>query len=316
MSGYFLKRTLQAIPILLGVSLIIFGIMHAAPGDPFAYLIDPTVDPIVFERMKIELGLYDPWYVQYWNWLKLVVQGDLGYSIRFQRPVTGLIATRLGPTILLTGSAYLLAFLIAVPLGIISATRQYSIFDYTISGVVFMGISLPSYFTALLAIYFFGVKLRWTPLSGMMTPGADFNLVDRLHHLVLPVATLAVRDMTSLTRFTRSSMLEVLRQDYVRTARSKGLPERMVLFKHAFRNGAIPLITLFGLNLPELFSGVLFLEIIFVWPGIGRFAYEAVLNRDYPIIIAINVLLATLVVVGNLLADYLYALADPRIRYS
>jgi len=312
---------LQAIPILLGVSILIFYVMHKAPGDPFTFLIDPSLDPDSFRRLAEEYGLNDPLYVQYWNWLKLVLTGDLGYSIRFQRPVVDMILGRLGPTVLLTGSAFLLAIIIAIPLGVISATRQYSIFDYSVSGIAFMGISLPTFFTALLGIYFFGVTLRWFPLGGMQTPGLagpgdPIQYGDRLYHLLLPMLTLAVRDMASLVRFSRSSMLEVLRQDYVRTARAKGLKERVVLFKHAFRNGLIPLITIFGLSLADLFSGALIIETIFVWPGIGLMAFEAVVNRDYPVIIAINLIAASLVIIGNMLADFLYAVADPRIRYS
>lgn len=321
MHTYFLKRLLQAIPILLGVSILIFYVMHKAPGDPFTFLIDPSLDPDSFKRLAEEYGLNKPLHVQYWNWLKLVLQGDLGYSIRFQRPVVDMLLGRLAPTVLLTGSALFLAIIIAIPLGVISATRQYSIFDYSVSGIAFMGISLPTFFTALLGIYFFGVTLRWFPLGGMMTPGLEgpdgpIQFGDRLYHLMLPMLTLAVRDMASLVRFSRSSMLEVLRQDYVRTARAKGLRERVVLFKHAFRNGLIPLITIFGLSLADLFSGALTIEILFVWPGIGLMAFESVVNRDYPVIIAINLVAATLVIVGNMIADFMYAVADPRIRFS
>jgi peptide/nickel transport system permease protein len=320
LSRYLVRRLITAVPLLLGVTILVYGIMHAMPGDPMDFLIDPTMDPASFQALKEELGLNKPLYVQYWQWLKKVVQGDFGWSIRYRRPVTDMLGERVGPTLLLTGSAYLIALLVAVPLGILTATRQYSLFDYSVSGLAFMGLSLPSFFTALLAIYFFAVKLQWVPTGGMMTPGNPLgffeNLSDRMYHLLLPCLTLAVRDMTGLTRFSRSSMLEVMRQDYVRTARSKGLPERVVIFKHAFRNGSLPLITLFGLNLPDLFSGVIIFETIFVWPGVGQMAFEAVLNRDYPIIITINLIAATLVITGNLLADLLYAVADPRIRYT
>lgn len=316
MRRYLAKRLLQAIPILLGVSIVVYSIMIFTPGDPFSFYLNPDLDPAAFQRMAEELGLNKPWYVQYWMWLKEVLQGNLGYSIHQLKPVTSLIFQRLGGTLMLTGTAYVLAMLIAIPLGVITATRQYSVFDYAVSGLAFLGISLPSFFAALLAAYFFGVVLEWFPLSGMMTPGVEFNIWDRLHHMALPVLTLMVRDMTGLVRFTRSSMLEVLRQDYVRTARAKGLVERVVLFKHAFRNGALPLVTILGLSLPDLFSGALILETIFVWPGIGRLAFESLLTRDYPIIIGINMMLASMVIIGSLAADLLYAVADPRIRYT
>lgn len=316
MQRYLLRRTLQAIPILFGVSIIVFLVTRLAPGNPFQYLLDPELDPDSFKRLAEEFGLNKPLYVQYWMWLKETLSGNLGFSIRYQRPVVDMMAERLGPTLLLTGSAYVLAVMVAVPVGVIAATRQYSVFDHSVSTFAYLGISLPSFFAALLAIYFFGVTLEWVPTSGMQTPGEPFSILDRLHHLVLPMLTLAVRDLAGLTRFTRSSLLEVLRQDYVRTARSKGLAERVVLFKHSLRNGLLPLITLFGLNLPDLFSGVLILETVFTWPGMGLMAAQGVLNRDYPVLMTLNLFFALVVILGNLLADILYAAADPRIRYT
>lgn len=304
------------IPLLLGVSFIVFFIVKSAPGDPFAYLVGPDSDPAQIARMKAQLGLDKPLVIQYWSWLKETLSGNLGYSIRNQRPVVEMMAIRLGPTFLLAGAAFVIGFVVAIPFGVAAATRPYSLLDNTISTLAFMGISLPSFFTALLAIYIFGVVLRLTPLNGMATPDVPFSLFDRLHHLALPALTLAVREIAVTMRFTRSSMLEVLRQDYVRTARAKGLSERIVVYKHALRNSLIPVITLLGFSLPTLFSGAIVFEILFAWPGMGQFTFNALLDRDYPILMTTNLFFATLVMLGNLVADVLYAVADPRIRYS
>jgi peptide/nickel transport system permease protein len=316
MRQYVMRRLLQMIPILLGVSVIVFVITRTAPGDPFAYLLPPRSDPTFKARMREEYGLNKPLHIQYWNWLKITARGDLGYSIRQQRPVAQMMKERLGPTFLLTTTAFVIGIAVAIPLGVIAATRQYSWFDHSASALAFIGISLPSFFTALLAIYIFSIHLRWTPLNGMYTPGKEADLLNRLHHLMLPALTLASRDIAVWTRFTRSSMLEVLRSDYVRTARSKGLSERVVVYKHALRNGLIPIVTLLGLALPGLFSGAIIFETLFTWPGMGLMAYDAVQFRDYPVLMTVNLFFASLVIIGNLLADILYAIVDPRIRYS
>lgn len=316
MRKYVFRRLLQTIPILFGVSMIIFIIIHSAPGDPYSYLLPPRADPTFKARMRAELGLDKPLPVQYLSWLKETASGNLGYSIRQARPVAEMIRARLGPTFLLTGTAFVIGFAVAIPLGVLSATRQYSKFDYIASTVAFIGISLPSFFTALLAIYLFSVILKWTPVSGMYTPGTDFSIWNRLHHLVLPALTLATREVAVYTRFTRSSMLEVLRMDYVRTARSKGMAERVVVYKHALRNSLIPIITLIGFTLPGLFSGAIIFETLFTWPGMGLLSLEAVTYRDYPVLMTTNLFFALLVILGNLMADILYAVVDPRIRYN
>lgn len=306
------------LPLLIGISIIVFGIMHAAPGNPVAQMAFGTRTDPEFKAKRIrELGLDRPIPVQYVKWLGQAVKGDLGESMRFKRPVTQMIKERLPNTLTLTLTAELFALLVAVPIGVISATRQYSVFDYTVSTAAFMGISLPSFFAALLAIYLLGVKLQLFPLSGTQTAGVmDPSLLDRLHHLALPALTLSVRSVAGYARFTRSSMLEVIRQDYVRTARAKGLKERFVIYKHALRNGLIPVITLMGFSLPGLFGGAVLLETVFVWPGMGQLSVEAVFNRDYPLLMATNMIFAALVLMGNLVADLLYAVVDPRIRYS
>lgn len=315
MGRYLMRRLLQTIPILLGVSIVVFIIIHSAPGDPYAYLFGPRVDPTLRARLMEEMGFNDPLPVQYIRWFTTTISGNLGYSIRTQEPVIDMMARALPRTLLLTGSSFLLGLAIAIPIGVISATRQYSLLDYAATTFAFMGISLPSFFAALLAVYFFAVKLPVFPMNGIHTPGGG-GFWDVLHHLALPAITLGLRDMASYARFTRSSMLEVLRQDYVRTARAKGVAERIVIYKHAFRNGLIPVITLLGFSLPGLFGGAVIIEQVFTFPGMGLLTFEAVNNRDYSVLMATNMFFALLVIVGNLIADILYAVADPRIRYA
>ncbi len=316
MRQYLIRRILQTIPIMLGVSVVIFFIVHSAPGDPYAYLFGPRTDLKVKEKLKEEMGLNAPLPVQYVRWLGQTVQGNLGYSIRTGKPVAQLLKERLGPTLLLTGTAFLISLMLSIPMGVISATKQYSWLDYVVTTVAFIGISLPSFFAALLAIYLFAVKWQIFPMNQITTPGQPFSMLDLIHHLILPATVLGLRDMAGLTRFTRSSLLEVLRQDYVRTARAKGLAERKVIYKHALRNALIPVVTLLGFGLPNLFSGTIVFETIFTWSGMGLLSFEAVVSRDYPVLMVVNIFFAFMVIVGNLIADILYAVVDPRIRYS
>lgn len=321
MRTYVARRLLQMIPLLFGVSIIVFLIIHAAPGNPWLNFIPPRVDPTFKQRMLERYGLNRPLYQQYIDWVKLTLQGNMGWSIQYQRPVLDLIRERLGPTILLTLTAEVLALLIAVPIGVLSATRQYSKFDYGLTLFAFMGISLPNFFLILVIKYLIGFKLGLLPMAFLQTPGYTppntlFMLWDRIKHLIMPAGILAIRGLATYSRFTRSSMLEVIRQDYIRTARAKGLAERLVIYKHALRNSLIPLITLEGLTIPALLSGVIIFEILFTWPGMGQLAFDAVLARDYPVLMTTNLFFALLVMLGNLMADILYAVADPRIRYS
>lgn len=316
MGQYILRRLLQTIPILLGVSVIIFVIVHSTPGNPYAYLFGPRTDAKMKQELMERMGFNDPLPVQYVRWLGETLQGNLGYSIRSQQPVTGLLAKAIPNTLILTGAAFVLALLLAIPIGVISATRQYSLLDYGVTAFAFFGISLPGFFSALIMVYLFAVKWPLLPMNGITTPGQPWSVVDLLYHLILPAVTLGLRDMASYARFTRSSMLEVMRQDYVRTARAKGLAERVVVYKHALRNGMIPVITLLGFSLPALFGGAIIIETIFSWPGMGLLSFSAVGNRDYSILMTTNMFFAFLVIIGNLVADILYAVVDPRIRYS
>jgi peptide/nickel transport system permease protein len=242
------------------------------------------------------------------------VHGNLGYSFTNRRPVTERIGERIGPTLILTFSSLLLSYLIAIPIGVLSAVRQYSILDYISTIFSFLGISVPSFFFGLLMIYFFALKLDLFPTGGMETIGASSSLVDRLAHLVLPAIVLSLQNTGIVMRYTRSGMLEVIHQDYIRTARAKGLGERLIIYRHALRNALIPVITLAGVQLPFLLGGAIITEQIYNWPGMGRLAVEAISQRDYPTIMGINLLAAVMVIFGNLFADVMYGVVDPRIR--
>jgi peptide/nickel transport system permease protein len=263
---------------------------------------------------KEQLGLNDPAPVRYLLWLREVAQGNLGYSLVSGQSVAGQITARLGPTVLLMGTALLIGTVVGMFVGILSAVRQYSGLDYSTTIVGFLAVSTPSFFLGLGLVYLFSVRWRVLPSSGMHTLGSDGSPVDLLRHMILPVAVLASAQAPLVMRYARSTMLEVLLQDYVTTARAKGLRERVVLLGHAFRNALIPLITVIGLSLPELLSGAVITETIFQWPGMGMLAVRAVSARDYPLILGTILVTATMVLVSNLLADLLYGAADPRIR--
>lgn len=320
MSTYISRRVLQSIPILLGMSVIVFTMMRLAPGDPFAHLMAPGVDIEAARARLCEIGYCGPLWQQYLNWLGDILRGDFGYSLHKQLPIGELMGRALGPTFMLSASSLLVALVVAIPMGVISALRQYSVFDYSLSFLAFVGISTPSFFAALLAIYVLALKLRLfpLPLEGVEEAAiaGTYTLLSRLKYMILPALVLSVRDLAVYTRFTRSSMLEVIRQDYVRTARAKGLANRVVVYKHALRNALIPVVTLLGLSVPSLFGTSVIIETIFSWPGMGLLSFNSVLNRDYPVIISVNLFFAVLVLIGNLLADIMYAIVDPRIRYS
>lgn len=316
MISYILRRLVMAIPLLFGITVISFTIIQVAPGGPTALLIDPSLKPEDKEKMEERYGLNDPIPVQYGRWLGQMVKGDFGESfIRRGVPVSEMIMNRLPNTLLLMGVSTLLAILIAVPLGIISAMRPYSIQDYTVTVGAFLGVATPSFWLGLMMILFFGLQLGWLPTGGVSTLNAPFSIWDRIQHLIMPAFVLATADMAALTRYTRSSMLDVLHQDYIRTAKSKGFKETKVVLKHGLRNGLIPIITIFGLMLPSFIGGAAVTETVFSWPGIGNLFIDSAFKRDYPVIMALTVISAVFVVIGNLLADILYAIFDPRIEY-
>ncbi len=316
MQRYLIRRGLITIPILLGITALSYLIMSLTPGDAVQMLISPTLSQADIEIKRHALGLDEPVAVRYVKWLNELVHGNLGYSFSSGAPVARRIGERVWPTLTLTVTALLLSYLIAVPAGVLAATRRYTWIDYAATLLAFLGISLPTFFLGLAGIYVFALRLRWLPVGGTMTLGGDGGLLDLLLHLILPAGVLAMAGAGALTRYVRSSMLEVLGQEYVRTARAKGLAERIVLRRHALRNALIPVVTLAGLQIPALLAGAVITEQVFEWPGMGRLTIEAINQRDYPVLMGITLVTALLVALGNMLADLAYTAVDPRIRYE
>jgi peptide/nickel transport system permease protein len=313
---HILQRLAIALPVILGVTIINYAIINLAPGSPVDVLVDPMAGPEARQQMERQLGLDQPIYVRYMSWLGETLHGNLGYSYADYRPVTAKIGERIGPTVALTATAFVFAFLMALVLGTVSSVYAYSGIDFLATFVGIFGVSIPSFFFGLAAIYLFSLKVPIFPSGGMLQTGAGFSLPDFAAHLVLPALALSLFDVGSLVRYTRASMLEVLHQDYVRTARAKGLSESRVVTTHALRNALNPLITQAGLAIPRLLGGAVVVELIFQWPGMGRLAIEAILQRDYPVLMGLNLVIAVLVILGSLAADLLYAVADPRIRLT
>lgn len=323
MANYLIRRLLQAALTLFVISLILFGLISSVPGGIMsAYEENPDFTSADIERLREKYGLNDPVPVRYLKWLGNTLQGDWGNSFVSKRPAIQEIQERLPNTLILMGAMLIITLLIAIPLGIISALKQYSIFDHVATTLAFAGQSLPVFWFGLMLIIVFHVTLKrpdGTPLlpgSGMATLGAPFSLVDRIEHLILPVTMLALVSAAGYMRYLRSSMLDVIHEDYIRTARAKGLTERLVIYRHALRNALIPLVTLIGLDLPSLFGGALFTETIFAWPGIGRLYFTAALKTDYPVVMAVLVIYSALIILSNLLVDVVYAAIDPRIKYN
>jgi peptide/nickel transport system permease protein len=314
---YIGRRVLQAIPLLIGVSVIGFGLMHLAPGGPLAvYTLNPTITAQDIERIKIIFGLDQPVHVQYFKWAAGMFTGNWGYTFFGGRPVLGVIVERLPATMLLMGSALSIAILLGMTVGMIGAVRRYSVWDYLATTGALVALSFPTFWFGLMAIFVFAVDLRWLPSGGMYELGEEGNVVDLLRHLILPTLVLALVITATYSRYARSSFLEVLHQDYMRTARAKGLRLRERLFRHAFPNAVKPLIALLGTDLPVLFSGALVTESIFGWPGMGRLFVDALTMKEYPILMGMIMFTAFFVILGNLLADIAIALLDPRVRLA
>jgi peptide/nickel transport system permease protein len=314
---YLLRRLLQAVVVLGLVSGVGFAVLHLAPGGPAAiYALTPSMSAEDLARLTRELGLDRPVPEQYLKWIRGVLTGNWGRSYRDGRLVLEIIGERIPATLLLMGSAFGLAVGLGLAAGIVSAVRQYSLFDHLLTFVSMVALSVPTFWLGLMAIYVFAVLLRVLPPGNMGTIGADFALLDRLRHLILPAATLGLVMVATWSRYTRASMLDVIREDYVRTARAKGMPGGAVILKHALRNALIPLITLAGLQLPMMLSGALVAETVFTWPGMGRLFVDSIGYRDYPVLMGLLMLTALLVVAGNLVADLIYAAVDPRVRLS
>lgn len=319
MLRYVVKRLLQMIPILLGVSLIIFFVFSLAPGDIVDTMSATThMTAQKAAQLRHVYHLDQPKIVQYLYWLKNAFKGDLGYSLEYRQPVSHVIGSYIWNSFYLAFASFIATILIALPLGVISATRQYSAFDSVCTVIALIGISLPAFFMGMLLVKWFAIDLNLFPVSGMTTSGAASSgigkLFDVMYHMFLPFLVLTFESVASLMRYVRTSMLEVIRQDYIRTARAKGLKEKVVIYKHALRNGLIPVITILGMWLPGLFGGAIITEQIFGWPGIGRITLQAVNDRDYTLLMGFNMLIALLTLLGNLIADIMYAAVDPRIR--
>ena len=325
MLAFLARRLIGSIPLVLGILTLIFFIMHLAPGDPTSRYFDPNVSPEVIEQMRRNLGLDQPVPVQYFKWMTSFLTGDFGFSFAQMRPISQILPQVMWNTLQLTLVSTVVIFVLGMLIGIFQAVRQYRASDNVLTFFALFFYSMPGFWFALMLILLFSLKANqwgWPvvfPASQMTDVGYEFmgpfaKLTDRFMHLLLPAVALGIGSAAGVARYMRGSMLEVIRQDYVRTARAKGLSERVVVFKHALRNALLPIITLLGLTLPYLFGGAVLVETIFAWPGMGRLIVEAVLTRDYPLVMATSFVISVMVILGNLLADVLYAVADPRIR--
>jgi peptide/nickel transport system permease protein len=318
MTTYVLRRLLISIPVVIGITIIIFGMAHLMPGDAVLAMVSvdsPMSDDLIAMR-RGALGLDEPLPVQYMHWLGNVLRGNFGVSFISGLPIGETILSRVPATVELMGISLLFSIIFGIALGIVSALKQYSWIDYALTIFSFVGMSVPVFFLGMLLVYVFSLRLGWLPTSGLGTAGEGFSLVDNLRHLILPAAALGILRTAVFMRYTRTSMLEVLHSDFVMTARSKGLVERVVILRHVLRNALIPIVTIIGLSLPVLFGGAVFIETVFQWPGIGLLYINAVSQRDSPMIMGLALISALIVLVSNLLTDIAYALVDPRIRYD
>lgn len=315
-----MRRLLIGVPVLLGITAIAFAALSLAPGDPITSRIDPgllaQMDPAQIEAQRRELGLDQPGPIRYVRWLAGVSHGELGYSVVTRRAIADELALRLPATLQLMGAALIIGLLVGLPFGVISAVSQYSRLDYALTAFGMTMISAPTFFVGLAGIYIFGVYLRVLPTADISTFGEPFSLGDRLRHLVLPSSILGLANAAPLMRYTRASVLEVLRREYMTTAKAKGLFPWLILVRHALRNALLPIITVVGLLLPELVAGAVVTEQIFAWPGMGTLAVRAASDRDPASLMGVVLVVGIGVLVSNLLADIAYAVADPRIRYT
>jgi peptide/nickel transport system permease protein len=310
---YVLRRLIQAVAVLFIVSVVTFGLIHSAPGGP-AMLANPELSSEQVAQMTEELELDDPIVVQYLRWLGNVLQGDFGNSYSAIKPVTTVIAERLPNTAILAFTALTLAVVIAIPLGVLSAIRRNSALDRIVAALSFMGISVPVFWLGIMLIILFSLRLGWLPSGGMNTVGESDSIRDRVEHLILPVMVLCIGNLAELIRYTRSGMIAVLQEDYMRTARAKGLSQRAVLLGHGLRNAMIPVVTVIAIMIPRALGSAAITETVFSWPGMGRLAVESATNRDYPVVLGVTMTVALITVICSLLVDILYGVLDPRIR--
>lgn len=323
MTRYVIQRLVGLIPVFFGITVVSFAVMHLAPGTPLDQATDLNVKVSWEARARLHqlYGLDDPVPLQYRRWVGRLLRGDFGESFLDGRPVLRRIGERIPITLGINLCSFVLALSVAIPLGVVSAARAGSRLDQWTTMAAFLGFAMPAFWLALLGLDLFGVQWRWLPVSGLSSLIAEGwpwwrRLLDLAHHLILPVTVMAIADIAVFTRYMRASMLEVLQQEFIRTARAKGLPPRLVFFRHAFRNALLPLVTLLGLAIPGLLGGSVIMESIFAIPGLGRLFFEAVMGRDYPLIMGMVVMGSILTLVGNLIADLAYASVDPRVRYA
>ena len=320
---YIIRRIIQIIPVLVLISIAAFALLNAMPGDPLADLMmaDPEMSEEDLANLRRIYGLDQPFHMRYLRWMEgVLTEGDLGMSQQYKVPVTTLIARNIENTVYLIGSSFILSILVSIPIGIYSALRQYSLGDYFWTGFAFFGFSVPNHWLGLLLLFVFAFQLGWVPVGGFRSiriePGFWNEFIDRLQYLILPMITLGISSMAGWMRYMRSTMLEVIREDYIRTARAKGVAERVVIYKHALRNAVLPVITLVMLAIPVMFGGAVITEAVFVYPGMGRLFWHSLINHDQFVAMSIIMIIAVMVVIFNLLADILYAWVDPRIRYD
>ncbi len=317
MGRYIIKRLLISLPILLVISILIFGLLLITPGDPLDAYIPPdqTISPEQRQALRHELGLDQAAPVRYFYWLVNTVQGNLGYRTKNFEPVAQAIGSHIGPTLLLMGMALTIGISLGINFGVVSALKQYTWLDLLLTLGAFLGISMPAFLAGLIGLYVFSLVLKWFPAGGFATAGQPSSAGDILYHLILPGFILSIFYIASIMRYTRSAMLEVLSQDYMRTARAKGLSSRVVVTRHALRNALLPVVTIIGVNVANLLGGAVFMETIFSWPGMGQLFLDGVESRDYPLIMGMTLILAITILLANLLTDVAYGIIDPRIRY-
>jgi peptide/nickel transport system permease protein len=317
MTAYMIRRFLFLIPLLIGLSIVMFTLIRLAPGDPALAMMSPSAanNPEYLEQTRKNLGLDEPLPMQYLTWLGNLVTGDFGTAYTFNnKPVLDLIGERFWGTVQLQGISLFLGILIAFPVGILSATRQYSTIDNSVTVGSFIGLAIPNFWLALLLQVWIGVQLGWLPV--LSTGQTDAPWSERWQYFVMPVIVLTLPNIAYFARLMRSSMLEVIRQDYMTTARAKGLDSRAVLYRHGLRNALMPMITVIGLQLPRILGGAVIIEQIFAWPGLGLLAYDAIGRRDYPVILALTMITGAAVMIVNVLVDFVYALVDPRVSLT
>lgn len=318
MGEFVVRRLLISIPVFFGITILVFVVIALAPGDPVSAYVQPELGDNAEVRAAIiqQYALDQPLPVRYVRWLSGVAQGDFGYRAIGGQPIGSEIQRSLIASVLLMGTALAIGILVGIPIGVLSAVRQYSKLDFLLTAITFLGVSMPSFLLGIGGLWLIGLKLRLVPVTGMVTPGRPFDLIDFLRHLALPAAILGFGYGAIFMRYTRAAMLEVLHSDYITTAHAKGLPGRIVVVRHGFRNGLIPVITILGLSIPEMVGGAVVTEQVFNWPGVGLLVVEGVNDRDYFLIMGITIVVSTVVLLANLVTDIAYGYADPRIRVS